>query len=186
MTYFDEALIYVLANEGGYVNDPSDPGGETNFGISAHFLSTCSDAEPLKHKPLREWVKKDASAIYKKYFWKNYFNEILFEPLAIKIFDHSVNMGIARAVCLVQQACNKLITEDNNNNLIKKSFLIADGIFGEKTLSVINSFAGLKILNAYIEGLVDYYTRLAKRRPSQQKDLNGWLARAHKIPEVKI
>ena len=78
---FDDAISFVLKWEGGYINDPLDPGGETNFGISKRAFPSVD----IKH------LTKDlAKVIYKIHFWDAYSCERLASPLCVVAFDSFV------------------------------------------------------------------------------------------------
>lgn len=90
---FDDAVQKVLDHEGGYVNDPRDPGGETKYGISKRAYPACD---------IKNLTKDDAKAIYKRDYWDRL--PVLPDRLAGIVFDCAVNTGIARAVRLLQMA----------------------------------------------------------------------------------
>lgn len=88
-TDFERALKFVLRWEGGYVNDPNDPGGETKYGISKR-------AYP--HEDIKNMTLERATKIYYENYWlKAGCNSLPF-PFDIVVFDTSVNMGRRRAV----------------------------------------------------------------------------------------
>lgn len=101
---FQEAVEHVLKFEGGYVNDPKDPGGETQFGISKRSYPNL-DIKALK--------KDDAKAIYHRDFWE----EDLPDKLRLAFFDTAVNSGKVGAAKLLQRALE----------------LKQDGVLGPKT-----------------------------------------------------
>lgn len=85
---FDSCIGFVLAAEGGYVNDKYDSGGETKYGISK---KSYSDVD------IRNLTLDEAKAIYKKDYWDACGCDSLKEPLDIVVFDTAVNMGVGRA-----------------------------------------------------------------------------------------
>ena len=94
---FDQAVGFVLREkiEGGYVNDPRDPGGETNFGIS-------NRAYPREN--IRALTREKAVAIYKRDYWDKPGCEDLPPKLAVALFDCAVNQGANVAPALLQRA----------------------------------------------------------------------------------
>jgi lysozyme family protein len=88
MTAWERAIAFVLAAEGGYVNDPNDAGGETNFGISKRAYPA------LDIKALTE---ADAKGIYFRDYWIPLQCDRMEPALAIAVFDTAVNMGVGRA-----------------------------------------------------------------------------------------
>lgn len=123
MANFDKAYKILQGNEGGYVNDPDDNGGETFAGVSRKFhpkwigwkrVDTVkgvlgSDAknveitkECFKDSSLMNLVKK----FYKQYFWDTLrLDEILSDSIAKMLFDAAVNMGLGAAVKLAYRSC---------------------------------------------------------------------------------
>ena len=89
MNDFDKALKFVLKWEGGYSNDPQDPGGETNFGISKRSYPEL-DISKLTFKQAKE-------IYYQNYWLKTGCNELPY-PFNIVVFDTAVNMGRRRAL----------------------------------------------------------------------------------------
>lgn len=80
---FAVACGFVLKHEGGYVNDPDDPGGETNFGISKRYNPNVD---------IKNLTEREAAEIYLKKYWLP-AGDILSFPNDIIYFDTSVNMG---------------------------------------------------------------------------------------------
>lgn len=90
---FDDAFTRLLGNEGGYTNNPADPGGETNWGISKRSYPDVDIAN---------LTQEGAKAIYLRDFW----NPIGDAHPAIKFqcFDFAVNSGIQTAIRKLQAA----------------------------------------------------------------------------------
>jgi lysozyme family protein len=93
---YDEALRRVLAHEGGYTNDPSDPGGPTNFGITIFDYrkyvkpgATAADVRAMK--------ADEAKAIYRKRYWDALACDALPSGVDYAVFDYGVNSGVGRA-----------------------------------------------------------------------------------------
>lgn len=90
-----QAIAYLLEDEGGYVHDPHDPGGETNMGISKR-------AYPLL--PIALLTKADAEGIYRRDYWDAASCGTLPPPLGYALLDGAVNMGRDTAVRALQYA----------------------------------------------------------------------------------
>ena len=88
MSAFEQAFAVVVGTEGGYVNNPADPGGETKFGISKR-------AYP--HLDIGALELADAHAIYRRDYWDRLPGDSLAPPLALLAFDAAVNNGLGRA-----------------------------------------------------------------------------------------
>lgn len=174
--HFDKALAFVLKNEGGYVNDTNDPGGETKFGISKRFFSSLKE-EPLSKKAIKDLTEEDASYIYKRYFWEiNKLNFIENKLLAIKLFDFIVNNGSFTSIKILQKTYNILL----HPNRIDE-----DGILGSKTLDNINSLIGTQFLEEFIKEMIKHYEWLIKIYPNNIKFLRGWIERAKRMPDLE-
>jgi lysozyme family protein len=92
---FEKAVEHILAFEGGYVFDSSDPGGETNFGISKR-------AYP--HLDIKGLSREAATEIYRKDYWEPLKPMLLPARLRLCVFDCAVNQGLARAIKTLQGA----------------------------------------------------------------------------------
>ena len=153
---FEEAVKHVLKHEGGYVNDPVDPGGETNMGISKR-------AYPYLN--IKELTEKDAKDIYFKDYWLKGKCSKLPEELQHIYFDMVVNMGKSRAVKVLQAA------------ICGKGMKIAiDGGIGPQTIQAsLKSGLEKDRLRSY---RVKYYADLINRKPKLEKYWYGWYRRA--------
>jgi len=115
---FDNAVELILKHEGGYVDHPDDPGGETNYGISKRAYPDLDIANLSKH---------DASLIYKEDYWDRIRGDDLPYPLAILTFDAAVNSGVRRGSKWLQYAVGAKPT---------------DGIIGDITVETANAAYG--------------------------------------------
>lgn len=95
MSLFDQAVRSVLKHEGGYVNDPVDPGGETKYGITKRSYPKL-DIAALE--------VGDAIAIYRRDFWDRIHGDELPAGLAYFLLDTAVNLGVVQAVRYLQRA----------------------------------------------------------------------------------
>lgn len=157
MADFNLAVAYVLNHEGGYSRDGSDPGGETNFGISKRSYPDV-DVAAL--------TEEGAKAIYHRDFWHPLFDQIVYQPLATKLLDLSVNMGQGAAINLLQQAVSELGRR-----------IEADGDFGPVTLSECNLNPPEAILSLLKAKAAERYVRICQGKESSKKYLFGWLKR---------
>lgn len=166
MSTFDRAIGVILKHEGGFVDDPSDPGGATNFGISLRWASK----PPLRYtrKDIVNLTEKDAAMIYRVHWWgPGRYDEIKSQDVATKVFDMAINMGSSRALKIVQAA---LVDCDHAVDV--------DGIIGPKTIDAINECDPSTLLGKIIGRQSDFYRGLARSRPEMAKFLRGWLHRA--------
>lgn len=92
---FDEAATRLLGHEGGYVNDPNDPGGETNWGVSKRSYP---------NEDIQNLTRERALEIYRRDFWDRIHGDELHDGVAFQVFDFAVNSGIETAVRSLQRA----------------------------------------------------------------------------------
>lgn len=155
MSYFDRAIVYVLQHEGGLVNDPADPGGLTNRGITQR---------DYPHLDIRNLTVDQTVEIYRKDYWRPIYDDMTNEDAACKIFDMAVNMGHKQAHKLLQRAVG---VED-------------DGVFGPVTLAAANACPDL--VSELCNHQAAFYHSLVAKRPVMGKFLKGWLNRANWKP----
>ena len=92
---FSRALAFVLAHEGGYVNHPDDPGGETKYGISKRSYPKLD---------IKSLTKRQAADIYKRDYWDRTGGDVMPFPYDVLVFDAAVQHGVGRANRWVGQA----------------------------------------------------------------------------------
>lgn len=95
MGNFDTVFNRSLGHEGGYTNDPHDPGGETNWGISKRSYPNLI---------IKELTREDAYNIYNQDFWKRLNADALPDSIAFQLFDFAINSGIETAIRYFQRA----------------------------------------------------------------------------------
>lgn len=115
MANFEKALELVLKNEGGYVNDPNDNGGETYKGISRRANPKWSgwkiiDGYKKKYKDFKKKLDSDneLQKCVKSLYRSNYWNpikgdDLVHQDMAEEMFDAAVNFGITKAIKLAQK-----------------------------------------------------------------------------------
>jgi lysozyme family protein len=135
MTRFNECFTRLLGNEGGYVNNPKDPGGETNWGISKRSYPTLD---------IKNLTQDDAKAIYKRDFWDKCRCDDLPVELDFALFDCAVNSGVKQAIILLQRALG--VTED--------------GVFGKMTEHAVSKFYPDTITARYLGCRLRFMTEL--------------------------
>lgn len=133
---FLKACDLILQFEGGYVNDPSDPGGETKFGISKRSYP---------NEDIKNMTMSRAQEIYWRDYWLAAGCDKLPPALALMLFDCAVNCGPRTAV--------KLLQEVVNTN--------SDGIIGPLTLTAIDEWELHELLVSYFQRREKYYRSLA-------------------------
>lgn len=153
MADFESAVSKTLRWEGGYVNDPRDPGGETRYGISKRAYPD----EDIGNLTLDR-----AKFLYRRDYWsKIRGDEIGDQPVAEKLFDLAVNIGVSKAVRLLQQVVGGLTV---------------DGVMGPQTMAAVRQFApGAGVLADRLRlAAIAYYVELS----GFQTYGRGWIRRA--------
>jgi lysozyme family protein len=92
---FDTAIERALGHEGNYVNDPRDPGGETNWGISKRSYPTVD---------IKRLTREEAKAIYRRDFWQPVVETVADDALRFQLLDSAINHGMGNAVRFLQRA----------------------------------------------------------------------------------
>src|SRR5689334_4156851 len=103
---FTTSLQFVLKWEGGYVNDPADPGGATNLGITQKTYDTARAQKGMPSQPVRGITEPEAQDIYRAHYWAPLKCDSLPPALDLVMFDTGVNMGLKEAVKLLQLCLN--------------------------------------------------------------------------------
>ena len=130
---FDQAFEIIIGHEGGYVNDPRDPGGETKYGISKRAYPALD---------IYNLTLDHAKLIYKRDYWDAVDAESIPGAARLMVFDCSVNCGVTTAKKLLQRAVG---TKD-------------DGIIGAKTRAAISNTTDIAMKFAGF--WLQYYTDL--------------------------
>jgi lysozyme family protein len=153
VSYFEQAITTTLQHEGGYVNDPHDPGGETRYGISKRAFPGVD---------IKALTLDQAKAIYHASYWDKGAHLIKHYGIAAKYFDLCVNAGVSRASKWLQEASDML-----------GAALTIDGRVGPATSEWVNRYPHPEALLCALKGLAfNHYVSLGKPR-----FLAGWLNR---------
>lgn len=155
---FDAFFEKLMKYEGGYVNDPKDPGGETKFGISKRAYPNLD---------IKNLTKSQARLIYFVDYYKPLnIGEFKEEKTAWQVFDFGVNAGIGRSARMLQKIVGAT----------------QDGVIGKQTIEKANLFIGLYPLWIYFKSeRLMYYMDLTERNPKMIKFLKGWLLRTMEL-----
>lgn len=136
---FEDAFAQLLGHEGGYVNDPQDPGGETNWGITIAVARANGYAGPMKDMPVA-FAKK----VYRAKYWDAVAAESLPPAVRYVVFDAAVNSGVLQAIKWLQRAV----------------FTDADGVIGPKTLMATNSADAQRLRAKFLAQRLRFMTDL--------------------------
>lgn len=157
---FAKLIADTLEREGGYVNNPADPGGETKYGISKRSYPRIN---------IRNLTLAQAKAIYYRDWWVPLrCSEITADTVAQKLLDTAINMGKERAVELLQQALRALGQQ-----------VTVDGLIGSKTIEAVNVVSSEALLSIMRKKQALYYKDLIAQKPSLARYEQEWLVRAY-------
>ncbi|TJZ75564.1 glycoside hydrolase family 108 protein [Chitiniphilus eburneus] len=137
---FDQAFDRLIGHEGGYVNHPSDPGGETNWGVTKRVAMENGYTGPMK-----ALSRDQAKRIYQTAYWGKAKCERLPGAIAFQLFDAAVNHGIANGTRFLQRAAG----------------VADDGVIGPKTLAAVSSADIADVLLAFNAERLAFYTQLS-------------------------
>ncbi len=156
---FAKCLAYVLQEEGGYVNNPRDPGGATNKGVTQAVY----DAYRVKHgkakQPVIKIASDEVSEIYRAEYWNAVKGDSLPAGVDYATFDLAVNSGVGRAARFLQAAAS--VTQD--------------GQIGPKTI------AAIKYPKAVTEALCDKRESFLRSLDTFPTFGRGWIARVDRV-----
>jgi lysozyme family protein len=136
MSRFAAYIDRVLGHEGGYVNNPQDPGGETNWGIAKRSYP---------HVDIKALTRAQAVEIYRRDFWDQVHGEELPPALAFQALDAAVNHGIGNAVRWLQRAAG----------------VADDGHFGPVSLAALKAASENDLLLRFNGVRLRFYTDLS-------------------------
>ena len=173
----------IIRREGGYVNDPDDPGGATNYGVTVHTmrrlgLDLDGDGD-VDAADVRQLSRGQAVEIFLTHYYHRPRIANLPEKLRASVFDMYVNAG-AHAVRILQRLFNEMRIE-----------CAVDGVIGPQTIAAAERAAAAApdhLADAYGIARRNYYYALADRRPASRKyarrrdgGKGGWIRRAEEF-----
>jgi lysozyme family protein len=104
MSEFERALTKVLVYEGGYVNNPKDPGGETNKGVTKAVYDSYRKGHGLPVQSVRLISDTELRDIYKSRYWDLFKGDEMPAGVSLIVFDGAVNSGVAQSAKWLQRA----------------------------------------------------------------------------------
>lgn len=162
MTAFDEAFRIVVGHEGGFVDDPKDPGGRTKYGISQRSYPNLN---------IGALTLEDAKRIYLRDFWEKAHCHIMDPGLALIVFDAAVNNGVGQAARWLQSALG--VTVDGVIGPATRAALAsanAEEVLTELHASRIYMMAGLSTWKNFGRGWSRRLARLPYQAARMESD----------------
>lgn len=125
---FDTAFVVLLGHEGGYSNNPNDPGGPTNWGVTEKVARFDGYMGDMRDFP-QDWAKK----IYRAQYWDGCGIDQLPHEVRFDVFDGAVNSGNAQSIKWLQRAVGA----------------IDDGVIGPGTVAACKNIPGNIVAKRY-------------------------------------
>ena len=169
MAYFQAAFDFLMDHEDPHRSGvvTSDSGGLTRWGISQ---------KSYPHLDIRNLTLEQAGQICQRDFFEPIKGwQIGDQRIASKLLDMAYNMGVRTAIMILQSALNTYCQP-------RTGLLTEDGVMGPQTVSAVNGADTSLLLTGLVEVSRQHYQHIAQKNPAEAKYLNGWLARAEKIP----
>jgi len=136
VTWFDQCFEKLIAHEGGVSENPKDPGGLTNYGISQRAYPNLD---------IRSLTLAEVKQLYKRDYWDRAQCDQLPSQLSYLVFDAAVNSGIGQSIRFLQRAVG----------------VADDGVMGAVTLSAIKRLDAESLCARFIGQRLDFMTRLS-------------------------
>ena len=137
---FQQIFDRLIGHEGGYVNNPRDPGGETNWGITKRTAQANG-----YQGSMRAMTREQAYKIYYSAFWLRYQCDKMPEAVAYQFFDAAVNHGLGNASRMLQRAVG----------------VVDDGIIGNMTIAAIKKMAISDVIMRLNAERLEFYCKLS-------------------------
>lgn len=162
---FERSLTGVLKSEGGFVDDPHDPGGATNMGVTLatfrRFVNPRATVDDLKRV-----TSAQVATVYRKQYWNAVKGDDLPDGVDYSVFDFAVNSGPGRAAKFLQTIVGAQ----------------PDGKIGAETLSAARAMDPSTV----IERLADRRLEFLEGLPTWGRYKNGWTDRVHSVREASL
>ena len=157
---FENVLALVLKDEGGFSNDPRDPGGMTNLGVTKRVWEGFV-GHAVDEAAMRALTPADVTPLYRQNYWNRVHGDDLPAGVDYAVMDFAVNSGTSRAAKTLQRACG--VTDD--------------GAIGPATLAAVNSADPLTLIDAVCDERLAFLQTL----PSFPTFGHGWTSRVQRV-----
>ena len=161
---FPACLAFVLAEEGGFVDNPDDPGGATNAGITLETFQDWHDGATVE--ALKNISHAEIEGIYFDQYWTSVAGDKLPAGLDLMVFDHGVTAGPRRSALLLQRLLG--VTQDSH--------------IGPLTIAAI----GARSITELIAQLSGVQKAFYRSRPGFSEFGDGWIARLERRTKAAL
>jgi lysozyme family protein len=141
---FDKCLGFTLQYEGGFANNPNDPGGATNMGIT-HLTLAAYRRAAITTADVQNLSREEAAAIYKILYWDHVNGDNLPAGVDLAVFDYAVNSGTGRAARALQSILGVAV----------------DGSIGPATLAALAQADAKQVASAVCAHRLSFLERLS-------------------------
>ena len=158
---WNSAFNLLMENEGGFVNNPKDPGGATNRGVTQKSYNAWRRKRGLPVQSVELMTIEETRQFYREEYWLRAKCDRYPDCFSVAVFDYAVNSGVNKAVKDFQKALG----------------VVADGIVGNQTIGAANRLPPRPVLKAYMDGRLDFLMSLKTWKHFG----NGWGKRVKKV-----
>src|ERR1035437_3272437 len=145
MINYDTSFDRLIGNEGGYSNNPKDPGGETNWGITWPVLHQAIGSTVVPSTvTIKTMTRDQAKLIYKTFFWNAGMMDQYDPAISFQVFDFAVNSGIVTALRKLQVAVG----------------VADDGHIGPATVAAIKALSPAEVIMRFVAERLDFWRKL--------------------------
>ena len=160
---FEQCLALVLKHEGGYVNNPKDPGGMTNLGVTKKTWESYVGHQ-VDETTMRALGPADVTPLYKRDYWDKIRGDDLPAGVDYACFDFAVNSGVGRAIKTLQNAVGTN----------------PDGIIGPATMDAIEKANHRDLATEICDLRLNFLQSL----PTWSSFGKGWSRRVAEVEEI--
>ena len=171
MTEFERALQFVLKREGGYVDNPADTGGATNFGVIQRTYDQWRESRLEPPRPVKLIEQGEVAAIYEEDYWLRGECNLLLWPLNLAHFDSYVQHRPKQSREMLQKAINHRAGTK----------LTVDAMIGPKTVAASKRQDPVELARSLILERSWFYMGIVIRNRTQLEFLKGWRVRMKKL-----
>ena len=159
---FEQCLAFVLKEEGGFSNNPADPGGATNHGVTKKVWESYTGTE-VSTEVIKNLTVEDVTPLYRSLYWEKIKGDDLPSGVDYAVFDFAVNSGVSRAAKVLQSCVG----------------VTADGAVGKQTLDAVELRHGRDLVTDICDQRLEFLQGLGTW-PTFGK---GWSARVTRVEE---
>jgi lysozyme family protein len=162
---WDRCFDMVIKTEGGYVDNPHDPGGRTNLGVTQRAWEAFLNRH-VTEAEMRALTPENVKGFYKDLYWDRIKGDQLPSGIDYAVYDFAVNSGPYRAAQYLQEIAGTVI----------------DGMIGPNSVEAVRSCNAAEVADAICDMRLDFLKRL----PAFETFGKGWTTRVNGVKEKAI